>query len=114
MEKENIFIKIDNYGTILKNVDGAKVAIRNIKEISKVLDNLTGVKEKSIEALLHNLDVLNTLLNTIRRELPTVKKKAEPHTQGEEIIDQAILSLHDELNALKESLQASEILNPKV
>jgi uncharacterized protein YPO0396 len=109
MQNESIFIKIERYGEVLKNIDGAKKALNNIKEVLKALENLEKIKEKSTDALQKNLDTLDALIRNVNSYIPDIKKRGSSEPLEDRVIDEAILSLHDEIESLKRSLQESEV-----
>lgn len=106
LEDQPLFVKVDGYKVILKELEAGKQIISNMKEAIEVLEKTREVKKKSINSFVDNISRLKDKIEEINKEMPELK---EVNTTAEDIeekvaVDKSVQELHSELKNLKSEL----------
>ncbi|MDY6776814.1 MAG: hypothetical protein SVQ76_01780 [Candidatus Nanohaloarchaea archaeon] len=112
-EGDQLFIKVPEYKNVLKDLEGVRQIIANMRESVQVLNEVQKVKEKSVDVFIENVERLNRELDDIDESIPEVHDieihMGEGETQRveeaeDEVIDESVKELRGELEDLRDEL----------
>jgi uncharacterized coiled-coil DUF342 family protein len=114
-EKDQLYVKIEGHQDLLQELNSVDHLVKNIEEAEEVLDDIRGLKRKTIENIRQNVMELNDRIKNIHEEMPhpeeeglkDISPSQEANNQDTEI-DESVNELHDQLETLKTELQELE------
>ncbi|MCJ7479141.1 MAG: hypothetical protein MUP63_03100 [Candidatus Nanohaloarchaeota archaeon QJJ-7] len=110
-EEDQLFIRVPEYKNILKDLEGVKQIMANMRESVEVLNEVQQVKERSIEVFRENEARLEKQLDDIEDKVPEVHDieihidEDTPIEEAEEdVIDESVQELRGELDQLRDEM----------
>lgn len=111
-EKDQLYVKIEGHQDLLQELNSVDRLVKNIEEADEVLDEIRGLKRKTIENIRQNVMELNDRIENIHTEMPQLDEQElaadispDQDQEKDTEIDESVNELHEQLETLKTELE---------
>ena len=114
--QDQLYVKLEGHEDLNRELYSVNQIVENIEEATELLDEIRGIKSKTIQNIRENVLELNQRIEDIHGEMPNVEDQnfsadispdAVQEQEAEEI-DESVNQLHNQLETLKSELEELE------
>ena len=110
-DQDQLYVKLEGHKDLRQELHTINHLVQNVQEASHLLDEIRGIKQKTIQNIEENIIELNKRIENIYGDMPNVEDQelsadvSPDQPEETEQIDQSVNQLHDQLETLKSELQ---------